>query len=164
MICNGMRRHGSPQELERVRREAVALAAQGVKRPQIAAALDRSLHTVNRWLALARKRGPDALAATPHPGATPKLTARQRRSLTRQLLQGAQAHGWSTDLWTAARVHQLIRQRYGVDYHVSYVPTLLKSLGWTRQKPERRARERDEAEIERWVRVDWPRIKKKPAA
>lgn len=163
MVCNGMRRQGSPHELERVRREAVALAAQGVTRPQIAAALDRSIHTVNKWLALARQRGPDALTATPHPGAAPKLTLRQRRSLSRLLLQGAQAHGWSTDLWTAARVQQLIRQQYGVDYHVCYVPTLLKSLGWTRQKPERRARERDEAEIERWVCVDWPRIKKKPA-
>jgi transposase len=156
-----MRRQGSPQELERVRREAVALAAQGVLRPQIAAALDRSVHTVNKWLALARRRGADALAATPHPGATPKLSGRQRKWLTQQLLKGAQAHGWSTDLWTAPRVQQLIRQRYGVEYHVSYVPTLLKSLGWTRQKPERRARERDEAEIERWVRADWPRIKKK---
>ena len=57
MVCNGMRRQGSPQELERVRREAVALAAQGVTRPQIAAALDRSVHTVNKWLALARQHG-----------------------------------------------------------------------------------------------------------
>ncbi len=156
-----MRRHGSPQELERVRREAVALAAQGVKRSQIAAALDRSPRTVEKWLAQARKAGPDAVAATPHPGREPKLSARQRRGLQLQLLKGAQAHGWSTDLWTAPRVQQLIRQKYSVEYHVNYVPTLLKSLGWTRQKPERRARERDEAAIERWIHVDWPRIKKK---
>jgi transposase len=147
--------------LERVRREAVALAAQGVSRRQIAAALDRSVHTVNKWLALARRQGPDALAATPHPGRQPKLSVRQRQWLRRQLLKGAQAHGWSTDLWTAARVRELIWRKYGVEYHVCYVPTLLKALGWTRQKPERRARERNEAEIERWVRVEWPRIKKK---
>jgi len=156
-----MRRHGSPQELERVRREAVALASQGVKVAQIAAALDRSPRTVEKWLAQARKGGPDAVAATPHPGRKPKLSAQQRRGLQQQLLKGARSQGWSTDLWTAPRVQQLIRQKYGVEYHVNYIPTLLKSLGWTRQKPERRARERDEAAVERWVHVDWPRIKKK---
>lgn len=158
-----MRRQGSPQELERVRREAVALAAQGVKRSQIAAALDRSPRTVETWLAKARRDGPEAVAATPHPGRASKLSAQQRRGLLQQLLKGAQAHGWSTDLWTAPRVQSLIEQKYGVTYHVNYVPTLLKSLGWTRQKPERRARERDEAAIEHWVHVDWPRIKKKSA-
>jgi transposase len=139
-----------------VQREAVALAAQGVSRRQIAAALDRSVHTVNKWLALARRQGPDALAAAPHPGRQPKLSVRPRQWLRRQRLNGAQAHGWSTDLWTAARVRELIWRKYGVEYHGCYVPTLLKALGWTRQKPERRARERNEAEIERWVRVEWP--------
>ncbi len=159
-----MRRHGSPQELERVRREAVALAAQGIKPPQIAAALDRHARTVEKWLAKARDGGPDAVAATPHPGSSPKLSARQRQGLQRQLLKGAQAHGWSTDLWTAPRVQALIQQRYGVNYHVNYVPTLLKSLGWTRQTPERRARERDDEAIAVWIHRDWPRIKKRPAA
>lgn len=87
MACNRMRRHGSPQELERVRREAVALAAQGVSRLQIAAAFDRSVHTVNKWLALARRQGPDALAATPHPGRQPKVSVRQRQWLRRQTAQ-----------------------------------------------------------------------------
>ena len=159
-----MRRHGSPQELERVRREAVALAAQGVKPSQIAAALDRHVRTVEKWLFRAREKGPESVAATPHPGSPPKLSVRQRQNLQRQLLKGAQSQGWSTDLWTAPRVQALIRQRYGVDYHVNYVPTLLKSLGWTRQMPERRARERNEEEILTWIHRDWPRIKKRPAA
>ncbi len=146
-----------------MRREAVALAAQGVKTAQIARALDRSPHTIRKWLARARYGGPEAVAAKPHAGRTPKLTAYQRTALARHLLRGAQAHGWSTDWWTAPRVRQLIRQKYAVEYHVNYVPTLLKSLGWTRQKPERRAGERNEAEIARWVCVDWPRIKKKSA-
>ncbi len=144
-----------------MRREAVALAAQGVGTPQIATALDRSVRTVQKWLARARDGGVEAVAATPHPGRAPKLSARHRHWLAQQLLKGAQAHGWTTDLWTAPRVQQLIEQKYGISFHVNYVPTLLKSLGWTRQKPERRARERDEEGIDRWIRVDWPRIKKK---
>jgi len=159
-----MRRHGSPQELERVRREAVALRAQGVSCVQIAKALDRSVRTVYAWVAKARQRGVEALAAKPHAGARPKLTAQQRNGLRCQLLKGAKAHGFETDLWTAARVQQLIFQRYGVAYHVNYVPDLLKSLGFSRQKPVRRARERNEQEIARWVAQDWPRIKKKRVA
>jgi len=159
-----MRRHGSPQELERVRREAVALGAQGLKPSQIAAALDRHVRTVEKWLAKARDSGPEAVAAISHPGSSPKLSARQRQGLQRQLLKGAQAQGWTTDWWTAPRVQALIQQRYGVDYHVNYIPTLLKTLGWTRQKPERRAGERDEEAIQTWFHQDWPRIKKRSAA
>jgi len=158
-----MRRHGSPQELERVRHEAAALDAQGVSCAQIAKALDRSVRTVQGWVAKAREQGVAALAAKPHAGAKPKLSAHQRNGLRRQLLKGAQAHGFETDLWTAARVQQLIQQRYEVEYHVNYVPDLLKSLGFSRQQPVRQARERNEPEIARWKRVDWPRIKKRPA-
>lgn len=158
-----MRRHGSPQELERVRREAFALYEQGISCDQIAEALDRSVRTVHRWVAKARQQGVEALAAKPHAGAKPKLTTRQRNGLRCQLLKGAKAHGFETDFWTAARVHQLIFQRYGVEYHVNYVPDLLKKLGFSRQQPVRRARERDEKEIGRWIAEDWPRIKKKRA-
>ena len=147
-----------------MRREAVALGAQGLKPSQIAAALDRHVRTVEKWLAKARDSGPEAVAAISHPGSSPKLSARQRQGLQRQLLKGAQAQGWTTDWWTAPRVQALIQQRYGVDYHVNYIPTLLKTLGWTRQKPERRAGERDEEAIQTWFHQDWPRIKKRSAA
>jgi hypothetical protein len=50
--------------------------------------------------------------------------------------------------------------RWGVSYHPSQVWRILRASDWTCQKPERRARERDEAAIARWRRVDWPRIKK----
>jgi transposase len=157
-----MRKHGSPQELERVRREAVALRAQGLSAAQVAAALDRSPRTVHRWLAEARQHGIEALAARPHAGAKPKLSRQQREGLRKQLLKGATAHGFDTDLWTADRVRQVIRQRYGVEYHVNYVPELLKHLGFSRQRPVRKAREQNEVEGDRWKRATWRRIKKKP--
>ena len=70
---------------------------------------------------------------------------------------------WRPDiygLWTCARVAQVIDREFGVTYHADHVGRLLHSLGFTPQKPRRRARERDEEAIERWRRVDWPRIKK----
>ncbi len=159
-----MRRQGSPQTLELVRREAVSLFRQGVSPPQIAAALHRHVRTVYSWLEAARHQGMQGVAARIHPGASPKLSIEQRHVLAQRLLQGAQAQGFSTDLWTAPRVQLLIRQQFGVEYHVNYVPTLLKTLGFTPQKPERRARERSADEIARWRACDWPRIKKKRAA
>lgn len=159
-----MRRHGSPQTLERVRREAVSLAMHGVSPQQIALALDRHVRTVYHWLETARDHGMRGMAARIHSGAPPKLSDRQRDELVEQLLRGAQAHGFETDLWNGPRVQRLIREQFGVDYHVKYVPTLLKTLGFTPQKPECRARERNEAEIAHWLECDWPRIKKKRAA
>lgn len=78
------------------------------------------------------------------------------------MLRGAQAAGFPTDLWTCPRVPTLIRREFGVRYHVDHVRRLLRALGWTPQKPKQQAREPDEAAIRRWVRVEWPRIKKEP--
>jgi transposase len=83
--------------------------------------------------------------------------------LEQALLAGAQAAGFDNDLWTCPRVAQLIRQRFDIGYHVDHLGRLLRSLGWSPQRPERRARERDEVQIGRWIKEQWPRIKKKPA-
>ena len=77
------------------------------------------------------------------------------------LLLGAQAAGFATDLWTCPRVTELIEKQFGVRYHVDHVGRLLHALGWSPQRPERRAAERDEAAIQNWIKSDWPRIKKK---
>lgn len=80
--------------------------------------------------------------------------------MERVLLKGAAAAGFPTDLWTCPRVAQVIQKRFGVGYHVDHIGRLLHGLGWSPQKPERRAVERNEAEIRRWAKEDWPRVKK----
>jgi len=117
--------------------------------------------SVTRWCQTYQKRGDAGLAAKPPPGGKSKLTARQRKLLVQRLLKGAKANGFSTDLWTCPRIVELIEQRYGVRYHVDHIPRLMASLGWSSQKPEKRAVERDEARIARWVAKDWARIKKR---
>lgn len=72
--------------------------------------------------------------------------------------------GYPTDLWTCSRVANVIRKRFHVKYHPGHVWYILRDLNWSCQKPERRARERDEAAIARWRKRDWPRIKKELAA
>ena len=94
------------------------------------------------------------------PGRPPRLTRQARHRLVRLLLQGARAHGYRTELWTTARIAEVIARRFKVTYHRDHVGRLMHSLGWSHQKPERRALERDEAAIAHWKRADWPRIKK----
>jgi transposase len=79
------------------------------------------------------------------------------------LAAGPLRAGYRTDLWTLGRVAELIDGEFGARYHPAHVWKILTTLGWSCQKPERRAVERDEAAIARWKREAWPRIKKRRA-
>ena len=92
------------------------------------------------------------------------MTASQQRVLLRTLSRGAEAAGYATQLWTAERIRRVVREKFGVDFHVNHVPKLLRQLGWSYQRPVGRALERDEEAVRRWLKTDWPRIKKKSAA
>jgi transposase len=72
------------------------------------------------------------------------------------------SHGYRTDLWTTLRIADLIKAKFGIRYHRDHVGRLLHSLGWSCQKPERRALQRNDDGIAEWKRRDWPRIKKTP--
>jgi transposase len=94
------------------------------------------------------------------PGRPLKLGKTQRRQLVKLLLKGPLAHGYRTNLWTTARIAELMRRTFGVRYHRDHVGRLMHSLRWSPQKPERRALQRDEEKIARWKQKDWPRVKK----
>jgi transposase len=133
----------------------------GRKPAAVARAVGTSRASVTRWRQAVEAGGRQALQAKRHPGGKPRLTAGQRKRLVRMLLQGPRKHGYATELWTLARVAELIAMKFGVQYHPSAVWHLLRRMGWSCQKPERRARERDEEAIARWRREDWPRIEKR---
>ncbi len=155
-----MRPHGTPAQLERRRRHAIRLLKAGKTLSAVARALSASVSSVFRWWEAYRKKGRKALRAKPTPGRPPRLSPREQQKLVHLLLQGPLAAGYSTDLWTLRRVAALIARQFGVAYHPCHVWKLLTGLGWSCQKPERRALERDEAAIARWKQKEWPRIKK----
>jgi len=158
----GMRTKGSAAELEQRRRTAARLLEQGMKPIRVAEALEVSPAAVTRWKQAWEKGGEKALASKPHPGGKPRMTAAQRRRLAKLLLKGPRYHGFSTELWTLARVGKVIAANFGVAYHPGHVWKILRAMAWSCQKPERRARERDEQAIRRWRQQEWPRIKKSP--
>ncbi len=155
-----MRPHGTQIELERRRRRALELLGKGLKPLEIAKRLDCSLSSVYYWDDLYKKKGDEALKSKPVPGRPEKLGSRQKRSLTQTLVKGAMKKGYSTDLWTLRRISEVIDKQFGVSYHPAHVWKLLKELGWSCQKPETKARERDEKQIKQWIHYQWPHIKK----
>lgn len=115
-----------------------------------------------RWRNAKQQGGKAALKAKPVSGRPPKLTERQRKRLVRILLKGAMDRGYFTELWTTQRIADVVEEEFGVRYHRDHIGRLLHNLGWTCQKPDRRALERKEDKIEEWKRREWPRIKKGP--
>jgi transposase len=156
-----MRPNGSPKALELRRRRAMSLLEEGLGVREVARQLKCSPASVSRWKSEVKARGPDALRPKPAPGRPRLLNSRQRARLLKLLLKGAKAHGFSTDLWTLPRVAELIDRTFGVRYHPAHVWKVLRGEGWSCQKPERRARERDEEAIEKWRKERWPHIKKR---
>ena len=77
---------------------------------------------------------------------------------------GGKAFGFRGDRWTRQRVAQLLQRELGVSYHPTQVGRLLGRWGWTRQKPVRRARQRDEAAIRAWREEQYPALVKKGPA
>lgn len=152
------------QTFENRRFRAIALFKKKVSQVAIARQLGVSRQAVSLWVNRYLIEGEQALQRKPRSGRPPKLSAAKKRQLLRLLAAGPHRAGYTTQLWTADRIRRLIRDRFGVEYHVHHIPKLLRECGWSYQKPIGRAIERDEAGIERWLTRDWPRIKKKPGA
>jgi transposase len=151
--------------MEERRRQAARLFRQGVSQAEVARRLDVSRQSVSRWYADWSAGGAAALRGAGRAGRLPKLTGAQLRQVEQELRKkGPLAHGYDTELWTLARVAAVIEAATGVGYHPGHVWRVLKRLGWSRQRPARRAVERDDAAVATWVASDWPRVKKTPAA
>jgi transposase len=143
------------------RLRAFELKQQGWSQQRIAEALGVSKGAVSQWMKRARDGGGvEALKRQPAPGATPRLSEQQRMKLPELLAQGAQAHGFRGEVWTCERVATVIRREFGVSYHPAHVSRVVRALGLSLQKPQRRAEQRDEEAIERWKEKRWPHLKK----
>ena len=150
---------------ERARRQArrlqaAELFAQGVRPAQVARTLGVSKQSASRWHAAWQGGGVQALASKGPTGVTPRLSDGDLERVAQALGKGASAHGFTGELWTLRRIATVIERLTGVRYHLGPLWAVLhQGLGWSVQRPIRRAAERDEATIRRWVAEDWPRLK-----
>ena len=151
---------GNADLLEDRRRRALALLKSGLSLNEVGRRIKCVASSVMRWRDAWRRGGAKALRVRSSPGRPPKLKPAQQCRLVKLLLKGPLAQGYHTNLWTTARIAELIARQFGVSYHRDHVGRLMHSLGWSHQQPETRAVERDEEAIDRWKRKDWPRVKK----
>lgn len=164
-MLGGMRPPGTSKQLEQRRRRALVLLKRGRPYREIAVALRASLSSVVRWAQAYRTGGSEALRPRPTPGRPARLTPAQRETLRTHLVKGPLAAGYTTNLWTLRRIATLIHTLFGIRYHPGHCWRLMREqLGWTCQKPERRATQRNEADIEHWKQQVWPHIKKRRSA
>ena len=150
-------------EMEKRRKKAAKLFEKEVPAPEVARRLQVARQVAYRWKAAWDQGGSRALTSKGPAGPKPRLTPAQMDQVADALVAGPTAEGYKTDLWTLPRVATLIEELTGVRYHPGHVWRLLDSSGFSCQRPERRAVERDEKAIRHWKRVEWPALKKKPA-
>ncbi len=115
-----------------------------------AVAVGVARQTVYTWKRLLDEGGIDALRAVPERGRPAHLDDAQWAHLRAAVLQGPTEHGFGADLWTLERVGAVIERMHGVRYSHVQVWRILGSLGFSRQKSEQRAIERDEAAVLHW--------------
>ena len=150
-----------PRDWREARRlRAWELKQQGRPQRTIAAALGVTPGAVSQWLKRAAEGGVAALRTRLRPGPTPKLTPEQRARLPEALARGAAAYGFVGDVWTTPRAAAVIEREFGVRYHPAHVSRLLRAIGWSVQRPIRRASQRDEAAIAAWYAERWPSLKR----
>lgn len=148
------------KELEARRRKGMRLLARGVAQAAVARELGVTRQTSSNWAAmLAEDRQAWRRGNLGRPGA---LRAQDHTKLAKLLVAGAVENGFSTELWTLARVAALIEREFKVSYSTVHVWRLLRQLGFSSQRPTGRAAQRDEQAILRWKAKRWPRLKKKP--
>jgi len=149
--------------LEKRRLKAAKLLASGLSKSEVARQLDVARQTVAVWEKRLSEGGKVALKRGTL-GRPRELDAEQEQELGKVLMAGALEAGYPTELWTLPRIGKVITERFGVEYSVGHLWHLLRRLGFSCQKPEKRATQRNEAEIARWKRYTWPALKKKPSA
>lgn len=149
----------SHEVLEHYRFRAIELHNEGRKINDIAHFFGVHRGSVSRWVTTHKREGKKALRSRKAPGPSHKLSIKEMSILLSALEEDALQYGFETPLWTCKRVQQIIRKNHKKRLHTTNIMRWLKKLNYTNQKPTRRAIERDDVAVQRWLSEEWPKIK-----
>lgn len=138
------------------RKQAIGWHKKGKTQYWIAKRMGVSFEAVRKWVGAYEAGGMKGLQSKGNPGPKPGLTDTEKKKVKKAILKGPRAEGYATDLWTLERIAQLIKRIGKVSYHPGHVWKVVIALGFSCQKPERRARERDEEAIKNWRLRSFP--------
>jgi len=154
-----MKREEEARQAERRRLKGGRLLLKGVAQAEVARRCAVSRPTVLEWKRRLEQGGLQALRNGTR-GRPARLDEQMRAQLAQLLVAGARSHGYATELWTLPRIAKLIEEHFGHTFSISQVSRLLAAMGWSSQKPEKRALQRDEKAIRQWKAKRWPTLKK----
>lgn len=146
------------------RLRAADMFAAGKSQAYVVEKLEVSRQTASRWYSVWSKGGRQSIVGAERAGRKPKLAGVQLKEVERALRAGPLTQGYATNLWTLARLAAVIEKLTGVRFHPGHVWKLMDKIGWSLQRPAKRAKERNEEAVEKWKAEVWPRLKKKRGA
>lgn len=144
--------------LEHYRFRAIELCKEGKPVNEISHFFGVHRGSVSRWITAYKREGVKALKRKTASGPTHKLSEKEMMQIVKLLRTDAMEQGFETPLWTCKRLQQLIQQHTGKCLHISNILRWLKQWGFTNQKPERQATQRDDAAVKLWLKEEWPKI------
>lgn len=150
------------QDLRQRRMEAGTLFAQGESQAEVARQLKVSRQSVSRWWKSWSKKGKPGLQGSDRTGRPQKLSDGELKKIAEKLVKGPRSNGFDADLWTLARMRKLIESITGKHYTLAGVWYVLRRIGWSAQRPAKRAKQRDEKAVAAWLKHTWPTVKKTP--
>jgi transposase len=157
-----MAKRDRQKELQSRRLRAGRLLLKGNPQVEVARRVGVAKSTVSGWAKRVSEGGLEALRSDATLGRPAGMSMEQRAELVQALKAGAMAHGFPTELWTLPRIGRLIDDKFGLRYSEPHVWRILRSLGFSSQRPSKRALERDEKAIREWKQKRWPALKKTP--
>lgn len=150
----------SRKDKEKRRKQAIKLYQKGLSQYKIAKKFGVSFAAVSKWVEAFKKKGPRGLESGGKPGPKSKLKPEKQKEIKKAILKGPKASGYDTDLWTLERLQALVKKISRVNYHKGHIWKIVVSLGFSCQKPQAKAKERNEAAIKEWKMKTFPRLKK----
>lgn len=153
-----MRPSGNSDQLAKRRKRAWERLDSGKRVKEVAKIIGVTARRLRYWQREAHE--PKDQSATRSPGHPSHLSAEQLHQREQALLRGAYAQGYAEDYWTVDRIARLSWDPFQVRYHPVSVWYIMKRIGWSNQRPQRQALQRDDEAIRRWKKYTWPRIKK----
>jgi transposase len=155
---NGMRPYGKSEQLAKRRKRALKLLESGKRVKEVAKTIGVTERSIRYWQK--EEKEPKDKSKVRSPGHPSHLSEEQLKQLVQDLLRGAYEQGYAEDYWTLDRIARLIWDKFKVRYHPGSVWYIMKRIGWSSQRPQRQALQRDDETIVRWKKYAWPRIKK----
>jgi transposase len=153
-----MRPYGTSKQLVKRRERALKLLAEGKRQKEVAQIIGVTDRSIRYWRK--EESNPKDKSQCRPPGRPSYLSKEQLQGLEQALTEGAYLHGYAEDYWTLDRIAHVIWEKFGVRYHPSAVWHILQRMGWSNQRPQRLALQRDDQTIKHWKHYIWPKIKK----